>query len=302
MRHSEPVSTLVYRWPSPLIEGVLVRRYERFLADVKIGRRVLRVHCVNPGRMEGLVVEGARVWISESPNQARALRHTWELIELDGKLIGANTGLPNTLVRAVIDGRLIDGFGDVERVLPEQRYGRGHRVDFKLETSAGTHWVEVKNCHLVYPDRRGYFPDSSSERATRHVEALTRRLQAGDRVTVLFTVQRLDVEGLRPSVLHAPDFAKSVWRAARAGVGFRALRFEPTLDGVRLVDEVPVDVSRYDAAPLAAWSRALDETSGWERKGGGVSGRSVTEPGSTGRSPRRAPGPRPARPRAGRQS
>ena len=34
------------------------------------------------------------------------------------------------------------------------------------------HYVEVKNCHLVYSDGWGYFPDSVSERASRHVEAL----------------------------------------------------------------------------------------------------------------------------------
>lgn len=227
--------------------------------------------------MEGLVVADAPVWLSEATHEDRALRFTWELIELDGRLVGANTTLPNTLVRRVFEERLIPGFGDVTAVVPEQRFGRGHRADFRLDTRKGAHWVEVKNCHLVYPDSRGYFPDSASERAKRHVDALVRRVAAGDRATVLFTLQRDDVTALRPSALHAPEFARSVWRAAKLGVTFRALRFKPTLEGVTLLDEVPVDVDRYAASTLAEWSRALDDASGWERKDGKIAGRSVTE-------------------------
>lgn len=271
------MATVVHRWAAPLLGGRLVRRYERFLAEVQLDDgRLVRAHCVNPGRMEGLVIAGARVWLSEAPNAERALRFTWELIELDGRLVGANTTLPNALVRRVLEGRLIDGFGDVDAVVPEQRFGRGHRADFRLDTRRGAHWVEVKNCHLVYPDGLGYFPDSASERARAHVDALARRVEAGDRATVLFTLQRDDAVGLRPSALHAPDFARSVWRAAKRGVTFRALRFLPTREGVSLLDEVPVDVQRYDAAALTAWSAALDDTSGWVRKDGKLAGRSVT--------------------------
>lgn len=271
------MSIVVHRWPGPLLEGRLVRRYERFLVDVKLmGGKTVRAHCVNPGRMEGLVVPGARVWLSRSLNENRSLPFTWELIELDGLVIGANTTLPNALVKTVLEQRLLPGFADVQAVVPEQRFGRGHRADFRLDTRNGTHWVEVKNCHLVYPDGLGYFPDSSSERATKHVEALARRVAKGDRATVLFTLQRTDVKGLRPSALHAPAFAKAVWRAAKHGVRFRALRLEPSLEGITLLDELPVDVERYDGASLQAWSSAFDETSGWLRKDGRVAGRSIT--------------------------
>jgi sugar fermentation stimulation protein A len=263
------------RWPTPLLEGRLLRRYERFLVDVKLGRRVVRAHCVNPGRVEGMVVPGARVYLSEAVNPDRALRFTWELIELGGRLIGANTALPNTLVRELLEARALPGFEDVTAVKPEQVFGRGHRADFRLQTPTGAHWVEVKNCHLVYPDGRGYFPDSASDRARRHVDALARRVSAGDRATVLFTLQRDDAIGLRPSALHAPAFARSVWRASRQGVTFRALSFAPSLEGMALLGEVPVDTARYHPKALEAWSRALDGTSGWQRKDGRVAGRSV---------------------------
>jgi sugar fermentation stimulation protein A len=221
--------------------------------------------------MEGLVAEGARVWLSEATGE-RALRHTWELIELDGQLIGANTIIPNSLVRAVLERRLIPGFDDVTTIRAEQRFAGNHRVDFLLERPDGQHYVEVKNCHLVYPDGLGYFPDSTSERATAHVEALEKLVKQGTRATVLFTLQRADASGLRPSALHDPAFAAALRKAAAEGLEARALRFTPSLHGLTFDREVPVDLSDYALDPVRTFGEALCPTSGWERKDGKTAG------------------------------
>ena len=138
--------------------------------------------------------------------------------------------------------------------------------------SAPRHFVEVKNCHLVYPDGFGYFPDSHSERAVKHVEALARQVARGQRASVVFTVQRADCVGLRPSALHAPEFARALRLAARRGVGLRAFRFEPTLEGLWLDAELPVDVGVYDVEAVRGWSRGYDATSGWVRRDGRIAG------------------------------
>lgn len=265
---------LLYRWPTPLRRGTLVRRYERFVAEVRLGREVVRAHCVNPGRMEGFVVPGATVWLSEAPG--RALPWTWELLELDGRLLGANTALPNRLVREALERRLLAGLDDALQVKPEQPFGRGHRVDFVVERPQGPHYVEVKNCHLVYPDACAYFPDSVSARATAHVEALARLVKQGVPASVVFTVQRDDAQRLRPSALHDPAFATALRRAVKAGLTARALRLVPSLEGITLAGELPVDVAPYDAQATARWASALEETSGWQRKDGGWAGRTLT--------------------------
>jgi hypothetical protein len=51
-------------------------------------------------------------------------------------------------------------------------------------------------------------------------------------------------------MLHAPDFARAVRRAAKAGVSFRALRFRPEVQGVWLDAEVPVELEDYDVEAL----------------------------------------------------
>ena len=48
----------------PLIEGVLIKRYKRFLADIKLeSGEVVTAHCANTGPMKGLLSVGAKVRI-----------------------------------------------------------------------------------------------------------------------------------------------------------------------------------------------------------------------------------------------
>lgn len=79
----------------------------------------------------------------------------------------------------------------------------------------------------------------------------------GHQATVVFTVQRADVvHGVRPSDFHDPAFAAALRAAARAGVRLRAVRIECGKFGSKVLHEIPVDVSPYDVAPIAAeWER-----------------------------------------------
>ncbi|MEM9193964.1 MAG: sugar fermentation stimulation protein SfsA, partial [Myxococcota bacterium] len=114
MDPSSSACVALLRIPHPrrLVAGALVGRYDRFVADVRLADgRVVHAHCVNPGRMEGLVRPGCRVWLSPVPKaNRRKLRYTWELTEDDGFIVGANTGAPNRIVEAVLARRVLPGF------------------------------------------------------------------------------------------------------------------------------------------------------------------------------------------------
>lgn len=73
--------------------------------------------------------------------------------------------------------------------------------------------------------------------------------------------------------MHDPAFALAMRRAVKAGLTTRAIKLVPTLEGFEFGGEVPVDVEKYDVAATLPFARALEATSGWARKDGGVSGR-----------------------------
>jgi sugar fermentation stimulation protein A len=52
------------RWP-PLVQGVLLKRYKRFLADVLLeDGSPVTAHCANSGRMTGCALPGQPVYLS----------------------------------------------------------------------------------------------------------------------------------------------------------------------------------------------------------------------------------------------
>ena len=115
------------KFDTPLIEGVLVSRYKRFFADVRLASgEIVTAHCANSGSMLSVKDAGARVLLSPASNPERKLRFTWEIIEVAGSLVGINTGHPNRLVaEAIAAGQIpaeivvvisdVEGAGILER-------------------------------------------------------------------------------------------------------------------------------------------------------------------------------------------
>ena len=260
-------------WPAPLVEGTLLRRYHRFLSDVRLpSGELARAHCVNTGAMEGLVRPGARVWICPAAAPGRKLPFTWVSMELpDGIRVGVDTSLPNRLVGAMLEARRLRGLERHRGFAAEVGYGEeGSRVDFAVKTGRGERLLEVKNCHLVYPDGGAYFPDSVSERGAKHLRELAAVARGGGKASVLFVVQREDARFVRPSDAHDPVFSREARAAAAAGVRFEALRLRPTEAGVEVCGALPVDLEPYDPGGPRRWREEGRRWSGWERppKGG----------------------------------
>ncbi|MCR5879214.1 DNA/RNA nuclease SfsA [Phenylobacterium sp. J367] len=228
-------------FPSPLLRGTLVARYKRFFADVVLeDGTAITAHCPNPGAMLGLNTPGLPAWVSTSDDPKRKLRHTLELVEADGGLVGINTLHPNRLVAEALAADAIPELTGYEVHRREVKYGANSRVDFLLEHPGRPRaWLEVKNCHLKRQDGLAEFPDCVAARSTRHLRELAHTVTEGDRAIVLFVVQRTDCSRFSPAADCDPTFAAALSEVAEQGVEVLVYGCEIDTTGVRLTRPMP---------------------------------------------------------------
>ena len=209
------------QFSAPLIPALLIRRYKRFLADVRLedGREVT-VHCANPGSMLGLATPGMRVWVEPNDDPKRKLRYGWRLVELpDGHFVGVDTGLPNRLVKAALHAGVIPGLPVYDTVRPEVKYGQNSRVDFVLGTSGQPdNYLEVKSVTLCRQPGLAEFPDSVTKRGAKHLADLAFMVAQGQHATLLYLVQRSDCSAVAVASDIDPGYAAAFAEARANGV------------------------------------------------------------------------------------
>lgn len=229
----------------PLLQGRLVRRYKRFLADVELsdGTRVT-AHTPNTGSMAGCAEPGSRVWLSESVNPKRKYPLSWELVQTgSGTLVGINTALANLLAHEAITNGVIRELQGYDAIRAEVRYGwENSRIDLLLEQRASARrcYVEVKNVTLLDGPGRALFPDAVTVRGTRHLRELTEVVRQGQRAVMLYCVQREDAKLLAP----ADAIDRAYGDALRAAVdqGVEALAYRATVTPQRIALDTALSV------------------------------------------------------------
>lgn len=230
------------RFPRALVEGRLIRRYKRFLADIQLPSGVITAACPNTGSLMGCCEPGSRVWLSESDSATRKYRHTWEIVEVGRVMVGINTGLPNNLVAEAIGAGVIGELAGYPNVRREVAFGEERsRVDLLLEAPGREAcYVEVKNVTAAAHAGVALFPDCVSERGSKHLRELMRLKQKGLRPVQLYCVQRADVNEVRPADGIDFEYGRTLREAIAAGVEVLAYRAKVSSEEIRLAERIPV--------------------------------------------------------------
>jgi sugar fermentation stimulation protein A len=227
----------------PLVEGILIRRYQRFLADVELlDGRIVTAHTPNTGSMKGCCAFGSRVWLKDGGNAARKYPLSWELVETgQGTLVGINTGLSNHLVQEGIERSIVGELQGYGRIRREVRYGtENSRIDLLLEDGpGGCCYVEIKNVTLV-EEGVALFPDAVSVRGTKHLRELAAMVGQGCRAVIFFCVQRNDAREVRPADQIDPVYGDTLREVMARGVEALAYEARVSLDGIVLDRVLPV--------------------------------------------------------------
>ncbi len=219
------------RFQTPLEPAVLIRRYKRFLADIRLqdGREVV-AHCANPGAMTGLAEPGMRIWVERNDDPRKKLRYGWRLVEHGkGQFTGVDTMLPNRALRAALEAGEVAELAGYERLRAEVKYGQGSRVDFLLEgTRRRAAYVEVKSVTLMRQPGLAEFPDSVTARGTRHLGELAQMVRDGHRAVMFYLIQRSDARAFALAGDIDPAYAAAFEKAREAGV--EALIYDTRID------------------------------------------------------------------------
>lgn len=240
------------RFDGELVEAVLLRRYKRFLADVRMrDGEVVVAHTPNTGRMTGCAEPGSPVLLARAPEGSK-IPWRWRLVQVGRDWVSVDTQLPNRLVVAALRAGLIPELRGYDAVRPEAPWPDGGRMDALLTDSSGSLApcaVEVKNVTLRQ-DEFAVFPDAPSERGRRHLEQLARHVLGGGRAVLLPFVARGDCRAFDAAVEVDPEWAEALDAAAEAGVEVLPWQARVDRQGVEL--ERPLSWIRRPRAGLLA--------------------------------------------------
>jgi len=221
-----------YPFP-PLYAGILLKRYKRFLADIELDTgEVITAHCPNTGPMTGVCHIGGRVMVSYSENPKRKLPYTWELAAVNDPVttwVGANTALPNRVIKSALAARLIPELGNYGTIRTEVKYGSDgkSRIDFLLDEEGDRPiYVEVKNTTWA-KQTLALFPDTVTTRGQKHLKEMTDLLPTA-RSVMLYFINRGDCTEFAPGDEADPEYGALLRRAIAAGLEVLPCRFNVT--------------------------------------------------------------------------
>ncbi len=228
---------------APLMSATLLRRYKRFLADVRLetGEEITAT-CPNTGTMLGLCDPGLNIWLSRSDSPTRKYAHTWHLTDKPGiGLVGIDTSLPNRIAEeAITSGALpeLTGYATLRR---EVKYGANSRIDLLLEGNGRPAcYVEVKNVTLIRQPGLAEFPDCATARGTKHLHEMAEMVRQGHRAVMLYVIQCANPARFALTPDLDPVYFKAFREARKAGVEAMAFTCHVNLDSISLKAQVPV--------------------------------------------------------------
>ncbi len=230
------------KFSEPLISGRLIKRYKRFLADVRLDTgEVVTVHCTNSGAMLSCLEENAPVMLSMSKNPKRKTAFTWEMILMNGHWIGINTQIPNILAKEWLKSRILPQFPEYNMVRREVQF-LDSRFDIYAENKQEKCFVEVKNVTYKYGDY-AIFPDAKTTRGQKHLKTLLKVKEAGYRAVMLYVIQRVDVDFFAAAQQIDPVYAALMQDVYQKGIELIPVRVKVSPKEIVFDKNIPLKFS-----------------------------------------------------------
>ncbi len=168
-------------FPHYLTRATLLRRINRFVADVLINDLEETVYVPNTGRLSELALPYAEVLLS--PIKGKFRYKILYIINSDFPVMIDST-YSNRLFQELILNKKVPSLEEHTLIKREPAYGN-HRFDFLLVKDNKNLFVELKSCTLFHK-KTASFPDAVSQRASQHIEALAK---TGEGLIIFFILK-----------------------------------------------------------------------------------------------------------------
>ncbi len=231
-----------------VVQGVFIRRINRFIAEVNIDGRIQQVHVKNTGRCAELFIEGAVVYLEPAKNPERKTKYSLVAIVKNGRLINIDSQIPNAVAQEAVETHM-----ELKKYLGEVTYCRREvtyqhsRFDLYYENqqTGKKGFIEVKGVTLE-EDGEVRFPDAPTLRGTKHIKELIESVEEGYQSYIMFIVQMEGVMVFRPNEKTDPLFTKTLVEAHKKGVTILCFDSIVTPDSIILHQSVPVELPKID--------------------------------------------------------
>ncbi len=245
------------KFDQPVEQGVFLKRYKRFFADIRFDGREITAHVPNTGSMKGCLEPEipCRFTINDDPK--RKLKFTLQMLKTSDGWVGVNTALSNKLVfeawqnQQVKEWKKFDG-GQMEvKISAKSRIdmvlwkstkdlAADQKIGFKNLDNNTFHFIEIKNVTLG-ENGVAKFPDAVTTRGQKHIDEMVKLLEKGHSAEFVFTVQRENSRFFTPAEDIDPVYAEKL-RGAVKNYGLKVSAFlcDMKKGGVTLGERIPV--------------------------------------------------------------
>lgn len=234
------------KFAKPLQQAILIKRYKRFLADLRLADGTeFTAHCANTGKMTGCAESQFNAFYSTSDNTKRKYPHSLELTQNQFQhLICVNTAMANKVVEEAIQTNIISELSGYQQLQSEVKYGQENsRIDFLLsDTNCPNCYVEVKSVTLLSQDSpttgQGYFPDAPTLRGQKHIRELIEMVEQGHRAVLLFAVLHEGITQVSAAKHIDEKYAQLLTEAIAKGVEVLAYKAKISIKEITLDEKI----------------------------------------------------------------
>lgn len=220
------LTEIFYDFPKPLLNGIYIKRLNRFTGILELGNKIIKVHIPNSGRLEEALREGAESYFL--PKKALNTEGILQIVKKGEKFISIDARIPNKLVERLLEKEIGNSMVRIKR---EAKID-GRRIDFLIEGPKRI-WIETKSITLV-EDGFGLFPDSPTLRGREHVRELIKIKENEGEGVIVFVVQREDAYKFSPNKKIDPEFSKLLKEAVLKGIKVFAFNCLVSLERISL--------------------------------------------------------------------